>query len=71
MRILNILIITAIAATTVISCNVDNADSPANSNGTADTTTTTPEPLQTQAVLVQPVVTDSTSENLVDTMPEK
>ena len=43
------------------ACNLDNADNPSNSVSTADTTTTAPDPMETDPVLV-PFEVDTTGD---------
>lgn len=47
-----------------ISCNVDNADSPANTVTQADTTTTNPQPVAFDNVIMDPAALDT---NALDT----
>lgn len=59
MKTIKLLFVTALAAVAITSCNVDNADSPANTVTEADTTTTNPQGLTFDAGGMDPAAVDT------------
>jgi hypothetical protein len=59
MKTIKLFFVAAFAAFAIASCNVDNADSPANTVTQADTTTTDPQGLTFEGGAMDPAAVDT------------